>query len=34
MSREEALVHAAWLILVAGGELELGGVLAAIGGAE
>lgn len=34
MSRERALVHAAWLVLVADGELEIGGILAAIGGAS
>ena len=34
MTRDEALVHAAWLVLLAGGELEIGGILAAIGGAS
>jgi hypothetical protein len=34
MTRDEALVHAAWLVLVAGGELEIGGIIAAIGGAS
>jgi hypothetical protein len=34
MTRDEALVHAAWLVLIAGGELEIGGILAAIGGAS
>jgi hypothetical protein len=34
MTRDEALVHAAWLVLLAGGELEISGILAAIGGAS
>ena len=34
MSRDGALVHAAWLVILAGGELEIGGILAAIGGAS
>jgi hypothetical protein len=34
MTRDEALVHAAWLVLLAGGELEIGGIIAAIGGAS
>lgn len=33
MTRDEALVHAAWLVMAAGGELEIGGILAEIGGA-
>jgi hypothetical protein len=32
MTREEALVHAAWLILIAGGELEIRDILSTIGG--
>lgn len=34
MTRDEALVHAAWLILLAGGEHEISGIIAAIGGAS
>lgn len=33
MTRDEALVHAAWLVILAGGELEIVGIIAAIGGA-
>ena len=33
MSREDALVFAAWLVLIAGGEDEFAGILEAIGGA-
>jgi hypothetical protein len=34
MTRDEALVHAAWLVVIAGGELEIGEIVAAIGGAR
>jgi hypothetical protein len=34
MTRDEALVHAAWLVIIAGGELEISGIIAAIGGAQ
>ena len=34
MTRDEALVHAAWLVILADGELEIGDVIAAIGGAS
>lgn len=33
MTRDQALVHAAWLVVIAGGELEIDGIVAAIGGA-
>ena len=32
MTRDQALVHAAWLVILAEGELEISGIIAAIGG--
>lgn len=34
MTRDEALLHAAWLAVIAGGELEISEIIAAIGGAR